>query len=176
MTVQTQDTGKAVSSVIAQSWHRCSKFMQRETWQTPHQAQGLTFDSICRRKTALLTIGQAALEDAWEFMDGRPCALFILDESACILSRCGEPQTLAQLAALGFRDGAIVRKALSAPARCRWPRCRASRSTPPAIGILSRRYSHGVFARRRCLITTGGCSALSRFAVWSSTSPAPTSP
>lgn len=57
MTVQTQDTGKAVSSVIAQSWHRCSKFMQRETWQTPHQAQGLTFDSICRRKTALLTIG-----------------------------------------------------------------------------------------------------------------------
>ena len=108
MTVQTQDTGKAVSSVIAQSWHRCSKFMQRETWQTPHQAQGLTFDSICRRKTALLTIGQAALEDAWEFMDGRPCALFILDESACILSRCGEPQTLAQLAALGFRDGSYL--------------------------------------------------------------------
>ena len=58
MTVQTQDTGKAVSSVIAQSWHRCSKFMQRETRQTPHQAQGLTFDSICRRKTALLTIGR----------------------------------------------------------------------------------------------------------------------
>ena len=38
MTVQTQDTGKAVSSVIAQSWHRCSKFMQRETRQTPHRA------------------------------------------------------------------------------------------------------------------------------------------
>ena len=112
MTVQTQDTGKAVSSVIAQSWHRCSKFMQRETWQTPHQAQGLTFDSICRRKTALLTIGQAALEDAWEFMDGRPCALFILDESACILSRCGEPQTLAQLAALGFRDGSYCAESI----------------------------------------------------------------
>ena len=58
--------------MITQSWHRCSKFMQRETWQTPHQAQGLTFESICRRKTALLTIGQAALEDAWEFMDNRP--------------------------------------------------------------------------------------------------------
>ncbi|VTO13558.1 DhaR [Klebsiella variicola] len=78
MTVQTQDTGKAVSAVIAQSWHRCSKFMQRETWQTPHQAQGLTFDSICRRKTALLTIGQAALEDAWEFMDGRPARCLFL--------------------------------------------------------------------------------------------------
>ncbi|WP_148719015.1 GAF domain-containing protein, partial [Klebsiella pneumoniae] len=112
MTVQTQETGKVVSSVIAQSWHRCSKFMQRETWQTPHQAQGLTFDSICRRKTALLTIGQAALEDAWEFMDGRPCALFILDESACILSRCGEPQTLAQLAALGFRDGSYCAESI----------------------------------------------------------------
>ncbi len=110
MTVQTQDTGKAVSSVIAQSWHRCSKFMQRETWQTPHQAQGLTFDSICRRKTALLTIGQAALEDAWEFMDGRPCALFILDESACILSRCGEPQTPPSWLPWDFATAAIVRR------------------------------------------------------------------
>jgi transcriptional activator for dhaKLM operon len=86
--------------------------MQRETWQTPHQAQGLTFESICRRKTALLTIGQAALEDAWEFMDNRPCALFILDESACILSRCGDPQTLDQLAALGFRDGSYCAESI----------------------------------------------------------------
>ncbi|WP_336246569.1 GAF domain-containing protein, partial [Citrobacter freundii] len=105
MTAHTHSIGKEVSSVIAQSWHRCSKFMQRETWQAPHQAQGLTFESICRRKTALLTIAQAALEDAWEFMDGRPCALLILDESACILSRCGDPQTVEQLAELGFRDG-----------------------------------------------------------------------
>ena len=95
MAAQTQDSGKTVSSVISQSWQRCSRFMPRETWQAPHQAQGLTFESICRRKTALLTIGQAALEDAWEFMDSRPCALFILDESACILSRCGDPQTRA---------------------------------------------------------------------------------
>lgn len=109
MTVQTQDTGKAVSSVIAQSWHRCSKFMQRETWQTPHRARGLTFDSICRRKTALLTIGQAALEDAREFMDGRPCALFILDESACILSRCGEPQTTGPAGCHGISRRQLLR-------------------------------------------------------------------
>lgn len=68
MTAQTQGAENEVSAVISQSWHRCSKFMQRETWQAPHQAQGLTFESICRRKTALLTIGQAALEDAWEFL------------------------------------------------------------------------------------------------------------
>lgn len=108
MTAQTQ----SFSSVITQSWHRCSKFMQRETWQAPHQAQGLTFESICRRKTALLTIGQAALEDAWEFMDNRPCGLFILDESACILSRCGDPQTLDQLAELGFRDGSYCAESI----------------------------------------------------------------
>ena len=112
MTAHTHSIGQEVSSVLAQSWHRCSKFMQRETWQTPHQAQGLTFESICRRKTALLTIGQAALEDAWEFMDNRPCALFILDESACILSRCGDPQTLDQLAALGFRDGSYCAESI----------------------------------------------------------------
>lgn len=112
MTTHTQDIGKEVSSVIAQSWHRCSKFMQRETSQAPHQAQGLTFESICRRKTALLTIAQAALEDAREFMDGRPCALLILDESACILSRCGDPQTVEQLAELGFRDGSYCAESI----------------------------------------------------------------
>lgn len=112
MTAQTQGAENEVSAVISQSWHRCSKSMQRETWQAPHQAQGLTFESICRRKTALLTIGQAALEDAWEFMANRSCALFILDESACILSRCGNPQTLEQLAELGFRDGSYCAESI----------------------------------------------------------------
>lgn len=81
MSTQNAQPEQALTSFIAQSWHRCGKMMQRETWTTPHQAQGLTFASISRRKTALLTIGQAALEDAWEYMDARPCALFILDES-----------------------------------------------------------------------------------------------
>lgn len=112
MTAHAQDIGKELSSDIAQSWHRCSRFMQRETWQAPHQAQGLTFESICRRKAGLLTIGQAALEDAWEYMDARPCALLILDESACILSRCGDPQTIAQLAELGFLDGSYCAESI----------------------------------------------------------------
>ncbi len=98
MTVQTQETGKAVSSVIAQSWHRCSKFMQRETWQTPHQARGLTFDSICRRKTALLTIGQAALEDAGSLWTVAPArCLFLMSlpaSSAVAASRKPRPSWL----------------------------------------------------------------------------------
>ena len=65
---------------IHESWHRCAAMMHRETWRAPHQAQGVTFTSIRRRKTALITIAQAALEDAWEFMESRPCALLILDE------------------------------------------------------------------------------------------------
>lgn len=35
----------------------------------------------------------------------RECALLILDETACILSRNGDPQTLQQLSTLGFNDG-----------------------------------------------------------------------
>ncbi|MEJ1268834.1 hypothetical protein WDV93_23515 [Pantoea ananatis] len=58
MTVFAPESDKHVSAVIAQSWHRCSKYMQRDNWQAPHQAQGLTYASICRRKTALLTIGR----------------------------------------------------------------------------------------------------------------------
>lgn len=68
-------------------------------------ARGVTFASIYRRKKAMLTLGQAALEDAREYMAPRECALFILDETACILSRNGDPQTLQQLSALGFNDG-----------------------------------------------------------------------
>ncbi|MEX3019452.1 dihydroxyacetone kinase operon transcriptional regulator DhaR [Kluyvera sp. STS39-E] len=112
MTMQNQRVEPTSSSFIAPSWHRCGKMMQRETWTTPHQAQGLTFQSIGRRKTALLTIGQAALEDAWEYMDGRPCALFILDESACLLTRCGHPDTLAQLDALGFLPGSYCAESI----------------------------------------------------------------
>ena len=97
--------GRGISPLIATSWERCNKLMKRETWNVPHQAQGVTFASIYRRKKAMLTLGQAALEDAWEYMAPRKCALFILDETACILSRNGDPQTLQQLSALGFNDG-----------------------------------------------------------------------
>lgn len=112
MTTQNEHVEQALTSFIDQSWHRCGKMMKREFWSTPHQAQGLTFQSICRRKTALLTIGQAALEDAWEYMDGRPCALFILDESACVLTRCGHPDTLDALDSLGFMAGSYCAESI----------------------------------------------------------------
>ncbi|ALR75628.1 dihydroxyacetone kinase operon transcriptional regulator DhaR [[Enterobacter] lignolyticus] len=112
MAVDKQGADNEVSAFIAQSWHRCEKFMQRETWSAPHQAQGLTYESICRRKTTLLTIGQAALEDAWEYMEERPCALFILDESACILSSSGSPLTLNQLDSLGFKAGSYCAESI----------------------------------------------------------------
>ncbi|HEJ7948228.1 TPA: PTS-dependent dihydroxyacetone kinase operon transcriptional regulator DhaR [Serratia liquefaciens] len=112
MTTQNEHVEQALTSFIDQSWHRCGKMMKREFWSPPHQAQGLTFQSICRRKTALLTIGQAALEDAWEYMDGRPCALFILDESACVLTRCGHPDTLEALDSLGFMAGSYCAESI----------------------------------------------------------------
>ena len=71
--------GRGISPLIATSWERCNKLMKRETWNVPHQAQGVTFASIYRRKKAMLTLGQAALEDAWEYMAPRECALLILD-------------------------------------------------------------------------------------------------
>ena len=79
---------------------------------TPHQAQGLTFESICRRKTALLTIGQAALEDAREFMDNRPCALFILDESACFLAAAAIRRPSTSWRRWGFRDGSYCAESI----------------------------------------------------------------
>lgn len=50
---------------------------------TPHRARGLTFDSICRRKTALLTIGRAALEDARSLWTVAPArCLFLMSPPA----------------------------------------------------------------------------------------------
>ena len=51
--------GRGISPLIATSWERCNKLMKRETWNVPHQAQGVTFASIYRRKKAMLTLGQA---------------------------------------------------------------------------------------------------------------------
>ena len=59
--------GRGISPLIATSWERCIKLMKRETWNVPHQAQGVTFASIYRRKKAMLTLGQAALEDTAYF-------------------------------------------------------------------------------------------------------------
>ncbi|WP_042287662.1 dihydroxyacetone kinase operon transcriptional regulator DhaR [Citrobacter sedlakii] len=94
-----------IPAFLRASWLRCASIMRPDFWSKPHRAQGLTFDTICRRKAALLTLGQAALEDAWEYMMPRRCGLFILDESACVLSCCGDAGTLEQLAALGFVEG-----------------------------------------------------------------------
>jgi transcriptional activator for dhaKLM operon len=45
-------------------------------------------------------------------MDGRPCALFILDESACVLTRCGHPDTLEALDSLGFMAGSYCAESI----------------------------------------------------------------
>ena len=115
-------------------------------------AQGVTFASIYRRKKAMLTLGQAALEDAWEYMAPRECALLILDETACILSRNGDPQTLQQLSVLGFNDGTYCAEgiigtcALSLAAISGQAVKNDGRSTFQT-GTLEL----GLFAQRRCL-------------------------
>lgn len=79
--------------------------------QTPHRAQGLTFESICRRKTALLTIGGLR----WKMLGVHGWTTLravYLDESACILNRCGEPGTLEKLAELGFLDGSYCAESI----------------------------------------------------------------
>lgn len=94
------------AQAVYASWLRCRSLMQPDVWQAPHRAQGATFESICRRKNDLLTLGQAALEDACEYMEPRRCLLMILDESGCMLWRCGDAQTWEHLQQLGFAPGA----------------------------------------------------------------------
>lgn len=91
---------------IYASWLRCRNLMQPAVWSPPHRALGATFDSICQRKNDLLTLGQAALEDACEYMEPRRCLLMILDESGCMLWECGDAQTRQGLLQLGFAPGA----------------------------------------------------------------------
>lgn len=88
------------------SWLRCRSLMQPAVWKAPHCALGATFTSICQRKNDLLTLGQAALEDACEYMEQRRCLLAILDESGCMLWLCGDVLTRERLQLLGFTPGA----------------------------------------------------------------------
>lgn len=91
---------------IYASWLRCRSLMQPAVWKAPHCALGATFASICQRKNDLLTLGQAALEDACEYMEQRRCLLAILDESGCMLWLCGDVLTRERLQLLGFTPGA----------------------------------------------------------------------
>ncbi|CRY03954.1 TPA: PTS-dependent dihydroxyacetone kinase operon transcriptional regulator DhaR [Yersinia enterocolitica] len=99
------NTEPVATPALIGSWQRCQKLMQAQQWRAPHRAAGATFQSICQRKNDLLVLGQAALEDAYEYMESRHCVLLILDESGCTLWQCGHPQTMSQLKALGIDCG-----------------------------------------------------------------------
>lgn len=89
------------------SWLRCAHQTSATLWHPPHSAKGQTLQSLRQRKRGLLTTGEMALEDLYEFMEGRPCALLLTDESGCLLAQTGHPDTLHELAALGFGPGAF---------------------------------------------------------------------
>ena len=89
------------------SWLRCAHQTSATLWHPPHSAKGQTLQSLRQRKRDLLTTGEMALEDLYEFMEGRPCALLLTDESGCVLARTGHPDTLRELAELGFGPGAF---------------------------------------------------------------------
>ena len=89
------------------SWLRCAHQTSATLWHPPHSAKGQTLQSLRQRKRDLLTTGEMALEDLYEFMEGRPCALLLTDESGCLLARTGHRETLAELEALGFGPGAF---------------------------------------------------------------------
>lgn len=89
------------------SWLRCAHQTSATLWHPPHCARGQTLQSLRQRKRDLLTTGEMALEDLYEFMEGRPCALLLTDESGCLLARTGHGETLKELDALGFGPGAF---------------------------------------------------------------------
>lgn len=89
------------------SWLRCAHQTSATLWHPPHCARGQTLQSLRQRKRDLLTTGEMALEDLYEFMEGCPCALLLTDESGCLLARTGHGETLKTLDALGFGPGAF---------------------------------------------------------------------
>ncbi|HHQ4659038.1 TPA: dihydroxyacetone kinase operon transcriptional regulator DhaR, partial [Aeromonas hydrophila] len=98
---------RAWPDYLQASWLRCAHQTSATLWHPPHSAKGQTLQSLRQRKRDLLTTGEMALEDLYEFMEGRPCALLLTDESGCLLARTGHPDTLAELEVLGFGLGAF---------------------------------------------------------------------
>ncbi|MFL9592420.1 dihydroxyacetone kinase operon transcriptional regulator DhaR [Aeromonas schubertii] len=90
------------------SWQRCSLQSAPTPWQPPHQARGQTLQSMLQRKRDLVVTGEMALEDLYEYMEGRRCALLLTDESGCLLARVGHGEILAALGELGLLQGAFL--------------------------------------------------------------------
>ena len=55
------------------SWLRCAHQTSATLWHPPHSAKGQTLQSLRQRKRDLLTTGEMALEDLYEFMEGLQC-------------------------------------------------------------------------------------------------------
>ena len=51
---------------------RCAHQTSASLWHPPHCARGQTLESLRQRKRDLLTTGEMALEDLYEFMEGAP--------------------------------------------------------------------------------------------------------
>ncbi|WP_043597929.1 dihydroxyacetone kinase operon transcriptional regulator DhaR [Aeromonas diversa] len=90
------------------SWQRCSLQSAPTPWQPPHLARGQTLQSMLQRKRDLVVTGEMALEDLYEYMEGRRCALLLTDESGCLLARVGHGEILAALGELGLLQGAFL--------------------------------------------------------------------
>ncbi len=71
---------RAWPDYLQASWLRCAHQTSATLWHPPHSAKGQTLQSLRQRKRDLLTTGEMALEDLYEFMEGRPCALLLTDE------------------------------------------------------------------------------------------------
>jgi transcriptional activator for dhaKLM operon len=158
---------------IYASWLRCRSLMQPAVWKAPHCALGATFASICQRKNDLLTLGQAALEDACEYMEQRRCLLAILDESGCMLWLCGDVLTRERLQLLGFTPAPTGRKVISAPMHRRWRRRRGIRYRYAAASTCVRRCTTGHSAPPQSMTTAAVNAGQLRWAVcWPTAPPA----
>ncbi|HAS6189708.1 TPA: PTS-dependent dihydroxyacetone kinase operon transcriptional regulator DhaR [Vibrio vulnificus] len=96
------------SSLIFQSWQRCSRLMNAYEWTKPHVASGFTLSSMKRRTESIINCSIRAIEDNYDFLEGEKLLLFVTDDNGCLMHVMGNEELNLKMKEIGIKEGSFI--------------------------------------------------------------------
>ncbi len=94
--------------LVAISWQRCSLRMHPTKNRRWVYEDHKSLRATLKRYVTLLRIARPIMEDIYQYVEGCPLALVLVDSTGCLLEMLGGEQILADLKTLGVRPGVFL--------------------------------------------------------------------
>ena len=101
----TFPTDIKIDPMVAISWQRCSLRMNprippRWIYESEHVLQ-----ATLERHANLINIARPIMEDIYQFVEGSPLVLALIDSTGCLIQILGDKELLGELEDMGFKPG-----------------------------------------------------------------------